>query len=1067
MAIYISSGTSTVSSGTLTNPIVTNTGRVNVLSGASVTIAIVYSGGQVHVSSGGYEAYGTYSSGGSLFLSRGALCSSLTMKGGKVTVLGARVFDGSISGGSMDVAGSGSNLGYISGITMYDSAWVYVSDGAVASNTVISSGVLRVSSGALAQSTTIIHNGTLQVWSGASASSTQVSSGGKLSVDPTAKATGNKVFASGWMTVSGTAVYNSIYGQMDVNSGGFVSSSIIYSGGVAFVTANCSAQMTTVNGRFVLSRGFAEITTVSSGGTMTVSSGGSADDVDVYAGRLNVLKGGTVSKTYHTSSYSVLGISGGTVRNATLEAGMAEIGGDGTTQGVLIGAALKEYYRIDVYSGGAVSNAVISSGYINVNNGGKIENTTVNDGSYNLIALSGGSANLTKLGNQAKLNVSSGGTATETTVSQGGSVMVFDRGTVIGGSILDGGVMYVSSGGTATGVTLKDAAWLSVQSDARASDTIVSGGHIHVEQDGKVVGATIGSNAVTGIVGELEIHDGGSAASATINAGGSLFVSNGGKATDIVENGGYVNYGDTATVTFASNTFSGAVGSATVHSRTTATDVTVNGYLRVYGGRTYNVTVVGALGMGVVEGGTATDTTVQSHSQLNVLEDGTANGVNVLAGGDVYVRTGGKLTGKLNIEAGALVSAYDGSTLDFDLTQTTAGADALVNDFSRIKTGAPLYTLTVGGTQADGTYKLAGNAAGFNKTISVTNGSESLGTLKVGQTASIGGASYTLNLGNDNVLSVTVGSVEPPTPSGAAKSDINANGISDVMFQYTGGFGQIGFWMDGTSEWKSTNATHPVDVWEVLGAYDMNANGKADSVLVGNTEISGIKGAFIGYYTDAEDFDSNWVNISYLTNSEGYVWKNKVGNLTGNEGMNSIVWHCTELGALGVWTDGTDSWVGLGAGYDSNWTLVGCGDFTGSGKDTVVMSYMGGAKYYTVAMDSTVVVNELASSDSGWEVRAIGDFAGDGKDDIVAFHKETGLVAMWGDGDSAGKWSQLGQLDVKDWFVVGAGDYDGNGKDDLLVRQYSTGMLGYYASGDMSAWTELGRGVDMSWTVIA
>ena len=74
---------------------------------------------------------------------------------------------------------------------------------------------------------------------------------------------------------------------------------------------------------------------------------------------------------------------------------------------------------------------------------------------------------------------------------------------------------------------------------------------------------------------------------------------------------------------------------------------------------------------------------------------------------------------------------------------------------------------------------------------------------------------------------------------------------------------------------------------------------------------------------------------------------------------------------------------------------------------------------------------------------------------------------MWGDGDATNKWSSLGQLNASDWFVVGAGDYNGDAKDDLLVRQYSTGMLGYYSSGDMANWTELGRGVDMAWTVIA
>ena len=64
-------------------------------------------------------------------------------------------------------------------------------------------------------------------------------------------------------------------------------------------------------------------------------------------------------------------------------------------------------------------------------------------------------------------------------------------------------------------------------------------------------------------------------------------------------------------------------------------------------------------------------------------------------------------------------------------------------------------------------------------------------------------------------------------------------------------------------------------------------------------------------------------------------------------------------------------------------------------------------------------------------------------------------------------YTSIGQLDAVDWFVVGAGDYNGDQHDDLLVRQYSTGMLGYYANGDMSQWVELGRGVDMSWTVIA
>jgi hypothetical protein len=84
----------------------------------------------------------------------------------------------------------------------------------------------------------------------------------------------------------------------------------------------------------------------------------------------------------------------------------------------------------------------------------------------------------------------------------------------------------------------------------------------------------------------------------------------------------------------------------------------------------------------------------------------------------------------------------------------------------------------------------------------------------------------------------------------------------------------------------------------------------------------------------------------------------------------------------------------------------------------------------------------------------------------VLFHRESGAMVLCADGNMD-SYTTIGQLDAQDWFVVGAGDYNADAKDDLLVRQYSTGMLGYYNSGDTSQWVELGRGVDMNWTVIA
>ena len=130
--------------------------------------------------------------------------------------------------------------------------------------------------------------------------------------------------------------------------------------------------------------------------------------------------------------------------------------------------------------------------------------------------------------------------------------------------------------------------------------------------------------------------------------------------------------------------------------------------------------------------------------------------------------------------------------------------------------------------------------------------------------------------------------------------------------------------------------------------------------------------------------------------------------------------------------------------------MLGCGDFDGDGKDSVLMS-LGGGYLYSVDLDGTLAI--LGGLNwSGWEFGAIGDFAGDGKDDVVLFHKELGCVVLLADGN-ADSFERLGQLDASDWSVAGAGDFDGDGKDDLLVRQTSTGIAGAYASADMSRWS--------------
>ena len=576
-----------------------------------------------------------------------------------------------------------------------------------------------------------------------------------------------------------------------------------------------------------------------------------------------------------------------------------------------------------------------------------------------------------------------------------------------------GGSVIVGYGGTASRTTING---------SNTKDTTMT-----VYSGGKAIGVTMS---------DARMLVEGTASNVTLQNAGIMIISSGGRAENI------------AVDTFGRLTINKYATAANVHISST-------GFLNGFSFRkeiTYqnlgwvidyvSTKVVGDVVLS--SGCTAADTIIEEQGELTVA-------------------SGAKLTGPLEING--RVKVEQGGIVDFNIANQNPGGNALVINWNYLYFNSlnDAITLTVDASdQETGEYALATNF--YSKpedfVISVVNTENiQLGTLRLGEAQTVSGISCQLHLLN-GLLSLTVNN-DAPAASVSAKSDINGNGVSDVLFQYTGGDHQLGFWLDGTDNWQGQGLSEPAE-WDVIGAYDMSSDGKADVVMLGNVTVSGVKGAFVGYRKNGDM--STWENISYLTNAEGIDWQVEVGNLTGNEGKNSILWHAPDLGAVGVWTDGTDNWVSLGTGYDRNWEMIGAGDFDGDGADSILFSYANGAKYYALDLDQTAT--ELGVSDSGWEVRAIGDFSGDGKDDIVAFNAATGLVAKWENGNSD-SWSSLGQLDAADWFIAGTGDYNGDGTDDLLVRQYSTGMLGYYADADLSKWNEMGRGVDMNWAVIA
>ena len=1019
-------GSAIVNSGGRTlKGIVYSSAGMTVRSGGTATGVQVYGDGRLDVMWGGHAADVTLSSGGWVYVSRG-------------TLYGIQVSGGTLELKDIDPAAPANSSFVRSAILNYG-------------------GIMNVGSKAVAYLTQIKNGGEMNVRPGGYASSTEVSSGGKA-------------------YVSGSARLTTLYGSMYVSSGGFASATTVGEGGFMRIGSGTVASAT-----------------VASGGSVEIA-GSSYDGVYSGANVLIYHHGSSVNEVF---SGGTLSLNEGDVANASFGSGAAVRVYDGSLQGRMTGSNISV-----TQTGGFLEISDMNDLAADVSSGG----FWASSGTIRTANISGGSVNLLSgailssaylvarpvVTEGAHLNIMNGGVVSSATVQSGGSIDITSNGKLIGGSVF--GTLSIEKGGVASNVQICSGGTFfnggvihSVNVEGAASMFVSSGGSVGnltakgplaVLSGGVVSSAVLrGSATVFGRINYADVSSGGST---VISAGGSISSANIYSSGIVNVYGGVLSSASVGSkgllrVSSGGSVLSGTVnGSALVVYSGSAMRLTVGsgGFLRQSGGAMVRDTLVTAGGSAEVALGPFVGGRVRSGGIVTVSSEGTADTCIIESGGLMRVSKGGECIAFSVRDGGRITGYYDctgasfasGSIADFDLAMTTADAatELVVNLASAANAD---FTLTVKDSQANGTYKLATGANGFNKTITVKNtAGTDLGTLAVGRVTDIGGVGYKLALGGDNVLSVTVGAVEPEPTAFAAKSDVDGNSISDVMFQYTGGDYQLGFWMNGTNEWKGNGLQHPAE-WEVLGAYDMNSNGKADAVLFGNvTSEAGVHGAYIGYYADSDDFDSNWVNIGYLTNEDNIDWKNKVGNLTGNSGKNSIVWYTYELGALGVWTDGTESWVSMCSGFDATWTLIGCGDFDGDGKDAVVMAHNSGEEYH--AIDIAGMWTNLGASDSGWEVRAIGDFKGDGKDDIVAFHNETGIVAMWGDGNIA-NWSQLGQLDASDWFVVGTGDYDADAKDDLLVRQKSTGMLGYYASGDMANWNTLGYGVDMSWTVIA
>ena len=466
--------------------------------------------------------------------------------------------------------------------------------------------------------------------------------------------------------------------------------------------------------------------------------------------------------------------SGGTANSTTVSGGWmyVEYGGVANST-VLAGSSFYDDYNNDIYD----------YGFLYVSNGG-VANATIVKKCGSMYIYAGGVAKETVLGGVddaynkygAKLEIYAGGAAYDTVVYR--SCGVFIRGGAMSRTLVTGTEARVRVySGVVDDTVVKNGGEFSVSNGGVATSAVVkNNGEICVWEGGKLASASASD------YGTIYVFTGGSADAVTVDTCGELHIARGGTATMVRENGGCVEIVNGANVTFAENSFSGMVissGMMTVHSGTVA-----------------NATTVAAGTLAVYEGGIA-DSLEMTH-------------------GTAEIHDGGVLTGEVSIKHDAVVSAYDGGIVDFDISDVAPGSAPRINDLSAI-VGTPSFTITVSATQTAGVYALADGAAGFAGTITVkTDAGATLGKVSLGANLKSGVYTYALGLEAAR-LSFTVSAekdVTPPAkPTAKASTAALTNQNVTVTATFSADSAQKQYSLDNKT-WKTYTA-----------AITMSANG--------------------------------------------------------------------------------------------------------------------------------------------------------------------------------------------------------------------------------------------------
>ncbi|WP_063695467.1 hypothetical protein [Bradyrhizobium embrapense] len=625
-------------------------------------------------------------------------------------------------------------------------------------------------------------------------------------------------------------------------SSGTESGDTVLAGGTLIIESAGSATGTTVSGgsEVISSGGVDSGATIVSGGSQTISSGGLGVSATVYAGgTVNVSSGGAAS--FLTVS------SGGTLN--------------------VVGTVTS---HVEVFSSGLV---VISSGGIETGAPGSDE-TIVSGGTVSVT--SGGQLSYFTVRNGGLVTADNGATVHDFGVSSGGILNLAGSQTS-NSEVFAGGTENVLSGGNAQNFDVSGGT-LNVLSGGNARSFTVSGGSLNVLSGGLSEFFTLSSGASAGIAAGAAVHDFTVSSGATVGllgtvtsdafiaSGATLNVSSGGAVSGSLDSSGV----PTVTVVGTMNASAGASvgyvavngnGALNLQAGASAHDIDVNsgGQFNLAGSTTSNVNIHNGGLETVSSGGAENGAHVFGGGEIDVLSGGSANGT-LVDGGLLKLFSGGSLSGvsitnfgALELVSGASVSQLSNATFGSG-TDLEVGPGAVVSGYS-VGSGPILEVLSGGSTSAitvsaNGTENvLAGGTAlgtivgsggfmqvgipSFQGSGGLAGGTVSNTTVSGGQlSVNFGGLAISTTIVDNGGAQVTSGgAVSGTTISNSGGMTVLSGGTAAGTTVLSGGYFQLGSF-NGSAVSAGGSATGTI----LSGGFEAVFNGGVDS---GATILSG------------------------------------------------------------------------------------------------------------------------------------------------------------------------------------------------------------------------------------